>query len=227
MEPFTEDSERLARFAVKKWWKKLAWIPSFEPDDALQLAREEIWKAQQTYDPEKGAFSTYALRLVIRRFRNECLFYTRKKRGPERHNAALDATINGVSGCLTIADTLASPEELPERVAERLQLQAVFRQATPRQALIVERRLRGETQCEIARAMHLSQTVISAELVALRRTIERKEPGMPYRICKTCGAHLDPDERCDDCDGPPPRAAPPYNPTKPATPVDNTKEEHL
>jgi RNA polymerase sigma factor (sigma-70 family) len=183
--------------------QKLAWrlvnalhdkLPLLDPDDLFQEAQVGLLLAADTYDPRRGAsFATWAMW----KMRGETTTFIRRQIGDKVANGlavlSLSAPVNnGSIGAQHIGergdeliDTIASADAGPEDLVASDEIRRDARETAAqfgdrRGREVVDRRMRSETQAQIADAMDASVSLISS----IERDLLRKVRGQPARVRK-------------------------------------------
>lgn len=138
-------------------------------DDLIQEGMIGLWKACQSFDESRGvAFSAYAFVCI----RNEMGCYLRKELYRSSKSVSIDAVIDEERGPATYADML---EATPKDTAT----QELFEEAMDiikdtDCAEIVQMKLQGMSQVEIARKLSVTEVSISERLHGLYRFVREK-----------------------------------------------------
>jgi RNA polymerase sigma factor (sigma-70 family) len=146
------------RNCVAKFTRNMpTWADLDEYESAAQGA---LVRAAQTYDPAKGAaFTSHAWRHM----QGAMIDFQRKTLGRKHRNPvtdSLDRVFAGTEG-LTLGDTIASSEDVFERVATSLDLVAALREFGRRERSIVMLRAAGVGQQQIAKHYDVTESRIS------------------------------------------------------------------
>lgn len=159
-EQLFEQNQRLAYSVI---WKI---APNFANDEDLkQEALLGLWKACLTWDPKKSQFSTYSVRCI----RNQVYMYFRKQ-APANKQVSLEAVLPGLDR-LTLADMLEEP--IPSIRNERIALKELLLGLSPKETQLVQARLDGKTQAEIAESLGIAQPTCSKMLAKIKIRYER------------------------------------------------------
>jgi len=149
-EQLFHDNLRLAYHFGYQWVHRLTGV--LEAEDILQLAMLGLWKACLGWDPDRGQLSTLAAICI----RNECLRAAQREGRAQAGRRALVASERLVS-----SGAFAHPE-----TAAMLASAAAGVDPVARRAMVSER------QEEAARALGVSQTVVSRHLRKARQKLE-------------------------------------------------------
>lgn len=141
-------------------------FPTFALDeDIKQEALLGLWKACLSWDAMKGKFSTYATRCIL----NQIYQYLRKQ-VPTNKQVSLESVIPGLDK-LTLADMLE--ESIPSIRDERIALKELLSGLSPKETQLVQARLDGKTQAEIAELLGIAQPTCSKMLTKIKIRYER------------------------------------------------------
>lgn len=138
-------------------------------DDLIQEGMIGLWKACQSFDESRGvAFSAYAFVCI----RNEMGSYLRKELYRSSKNVSIDDVIDGEKGPTTYADILkATPKDI---ATQELFEEAMDIIKGTDCAEIVQMKLQGMSQVEIARKLGVTEVSISERLRGLYRFVREK-----------------------------------------------------
>lgn len=151
------------KLAYSILWKK---FPAFALDeDVKQEALLGLWKACLSWDAKKSKFSTYASKCIL----NQVYNYFRKQ-APINKQVSLEAMISGLDG-LTLADMMEEP--IPSIRDEKTALKDLFLGLSPKEIQLVQARLDGKTQAEIAESLGITQPTCSKMLTKIKIRYER------------------------------------------------------
>lgn len=157
------ENENLIYSALKKHY------PSYYHDeDIRQIGRIGLWKACSTYNESKSKFSTYAYSCIL----NELKMHFRKenvtKRKPDEPIRSLNYLYDrDDSDPCSLESILVAPD------IGWLDTEHFIESLTSRQKRIVELRIKGFKQREIAAKLGVVQPTICKELSNIRRKYER------------------------------------------------------
>lgn len=147
-----EDNQRLAHFVMHKHFPRLAF-----DEDMIQEAIIGLWRACQSFDENKAQFSTYAVLCI----RHSVLQALRKEKKSVKASASLGDPI-GEEGTLTLQDVIEDTRPLIDEGS--IDLKDYLEKQDETQKQIVQYRIYGRTQAEIAKKVGLSQAQISRVL---------------------------------------------------------------
>lgn len=146
-------------------WKK---FPTFAKDeDVRQEAMLGLWRACLTWDPKKSKFSTYSTRCIINQV---YMYFRQQKKSPPEMQISLNTPITDTNR-LTLADLLE--ESIPSIRDEQIILKDLIDSLSPQEFQLVQAKLEGKTQSEIAALMSISQPTCSKLLAKIRVRYER------------------------------------------------------
>lgn len=140
-----------------------------EDEDAQQEARIGLWKACERFNPNKGAFSTYAIRGI----RNALHTYWRGEQTLREHypKVSIDAEVKDtLSGELTLGDTLPSKENIEEDYVDIEDLRSIL---TPQEMEVVRLRILEYSYAEIGQAIGVSKQWVNCLLNRIARKVRR------------------------------------------------------
>ena len=144
-------------------WSK---FPTFVGDeDMRQEAFLGLWKACLSWDPSKSKFSTYSTKCVL----NQIYMYFRKQ-APLNQQISLSTPIAGTTK-ITLADMVEEP--IPSIRDEKIALKELFEGLSPKEIQLVQARLDGKTQAEIAESLGIAQPTCSKMLAKIKVRYER------------------------------------------------------
>ena len=137
-------------------------------EDLVQEGMIGLWKACQTFDPaRKNSFATYATVCI----KNQMAMYIRKETKRVNQTVSLDAFINK-EGKDTYIDILAAPEDKPN---DAVLLDAIMKEAQNSDCYaILQLKLKGETQAQIAEELGISQSSVSEKIRRFYANIRSK-----------------------------------------------------
>lgn len=171
---FFNHNIRLTTHVAKKYLGS-----GIEYDDLSQMAALGLWKAVETFKPEKGFhFATYAIKVM----NNEILMQLRKGKGTalvdEKRVVSMDSLLNVDQNgeTLTFEDILASDYFEVDDTVMGNELNDIIRtfieNCKPRDAHIVKMYLNGKNQKVIAARVNLSQSYISRIILKFKKNIK-------------------------------------------------------
>jgi RNA polymerase sporulation-specific sigma factor len=165
--------EPLMNKLVRRWP-----IPGFDYEDGLQIAAIGLWKAWETWDPQRGgSFLTHAFNCITRRLQVELKRAGCAKRIPRSAISSLDALCAGEEGGTASArvDMIESTTPSPERVAEAADTlrRVVVAAQSERNAQVVLLHAAGESRSELAERFGVSASRIYAVLTETRDRFEK------------------------------------------------------
>ena len=132
-----------------------------EAEDVCCAVIERAWTHLASYDPRKGAFSTWLFRIAHNMFVN----YVKQQQRQQRHRVDLQSDWEDV------ASDAPSPEQEMLRREEQAQLMRSVRKLSLRQQEILALRFAGSlTNREIARVLEMNERTVSVTILrALRK----------------------------------------------------------
>jgi len=169
-----DDIDRLARFGLRKMGSRGSFFMQMFAEDVLQEARIVVIRAAKTYDPKKGAFSTYvvgamwtALQAIDRRYYKK-----------EEISADINAEFDEVEGSRAIEALSQPPPEFAGPADEHL---SIIRQGirltkgVPQARLkqIVQYRLEGRTYDDIGELMGVSRQRVHNQFVEFEHSVRK------------------------------------------------------
>lgn len=138
-------------------------------DDLIQEGMIGLWKACQSFDESRGiAFSAYAFVCI----RNEMGSYLRKELYRSSKNVSIDDVIDEEKGTATYADMLGATQK--DTATQELFEEAMDIIKGTDCAEIVQMKLQGMSQVEIARELGVTEVSISERLRGLYRFVREK-----------------------------------------------------
>lgn len=130
-------------------------------DDLIQIGRIALWKACLHFDPSKGSeFSSYACQAIY----NDMLCAITRKYNKLMSNEVSYDTIaytDPKGNTVTIADTIPSEDAFDAIEMKVAVEQFISACKNPRMRCIIEKKLDGYSQIEIARELGLSKSYVS------------------------------------------------------------------
>ena len=159
-----EDNIGLVKKFVEK--KKLKY------DEWYDLMCVAICEAAITFNPEKGKFSTHAFWKMQQKLTNEAVNMNRNKRGNGDKPKRLDQTIRVENEDYTLAELIASEDNVEESAVLRKNMADMMKRLTKTEQIIAAELANGTTQKEIGAKMGLSQQCINAYIKVMRRRLE-------------------------------------------------------
>lgn len=142
-------------------WTEFAWFllwkhfPNLALDDDIkQEALLGLWKACMTFEEGKAQFSTYASQCIINQIRQVL-----RKRSNAPKTVSLSTPISLEDDNLTLADVIEDP--VPSIDEGYIDLKEFLRGLSDRDKKLVQLRLQGKTQKQIAHEMGLAQSYCS------------------------------------------------------------------
>ena len=157
-----EENYKLAMYFLWKHYPAVAM-----DEDMQQEAFLGLWKACLSYDPGKAEFSTwagYGVRCqVLMALRKDCR---------QLDTVSLEATIEGTEG-LKLEDIVS--EVVPSICDGYIELMDFLRNLPEKKQLLVQCRLEGMTQHEIAKRIGYSQAYCSRMLKAIRQEYSNRK----------------------------------------------------
>lgn len=157
---------------VESWLKKTAGVSSENEEDVRQAGLVALWRAAETFRPDKGAnFGTYASTCIRRAIYKEV-----KKDNKRSNQTSLDLLLNEGSGSAALsvnesdafADGGSSVIKLMMRTAETLQS---VRERKGVLALAMY--LQGYSKAEIAKAQNIKESSCTAMISVGRKVLQR------------------------------------------------------
>ncbi len=142
-----------------------------EAQDALQETFLQAYRALNSYDPGRGAFSTWLYRITV----NHCL----NRRRARRPQVRLDPTQ---------LEAIASPVDLEGEISENLQLQRALEHLSEKlRVVVVLRYFLDPSYAEMAEVLEIPlgtvQSRLNQALQNLRRALQAaKQPGENFSL---------------------------------------------
>ena len=161
------DNQKLAYFTLHRYFKTLA-----DDEDFQQEALVGLWRACKAFDPERGCmFSTLACQCI----RNAVLYELRQRK---RHEVSGDfslddapPTIASDNTCATLADIIEDPHA--QDAHEVLDGKQYLQGLPEDERAILEMRMQGMSQAQIAEITNQSQGNLSKRLKRIRAGYEK------------------------------------------------------
>ena len=149
----------LARSMVtKNGWR----AGGIEYDDKLSLAYLGLIYAADHYNPEIGAFSTYACNIIKGTLSRPYKLAIKKKRIPQNQIISLDAPVKSTEGAMRISDIVPDRKRFEEHSVNRIILRDALEKLCERdQKLISINFVLDMTQTECKRVLGISQAHVS------------------------------------------------------------------
>lgn len=142
-------------------WTEFAWFllwkhfPQLALDeDIKQEASLGLWKACMTYDRDKSQFSTYAAPCILNQVRQVL-----RKRSYEPDTVSLSTPVEVEDDSLALEAMLEDP--VPSIDESYIDLKDFLRGLNERDKKLIQLRLQGKTQKQIAQEMGLAQSYCS------------------------------------------------------------------
>ena len=133
-------------------WKH---YPTFAKDeDMKQEALLGLWKACMAYDKDKSQFSTYAGQCILNQVR-----MVLRKQSYEPDTVSLSTPVGGEDESLTLESLIEDP--VPSIDEDYIDLKDFLRGLNKRDKKLIQLRLQGKTQNQIAQEMGLAQPYCS------------------------------------------------------------------
>lgn len=130
-------------------------------DDLIQIGRIALWKACLNFDPSKGSeFSSYACQAI---YNDMLCAITRKYNKLMSNEVSYDTIVytDPKGNIVTIADTIPSEDAFDAIEMKVAVEQFLSTCKNPRTRYIIEKKLDGYSQIEIARELGLSKSYVS------------------------------------------------------------------
>lgn len=138
-------------------------------DDLVQEGLLGLWKACNTFDPEKGAeFSTYAVKCI----KNEMGMFLRKI-GKSQEELSLDRPLNTECNATFLHLVEEVNVEEDDSKSEAIQMLIDVAKETGNERLI-ELKLQGMKQVDIAKELHVHPATISERMRFLYEKVRNK-----------------------------------------------------
>ena len=143
-----------------------------ELEERLQIASLGFMKAFNSYNNLKVPFIAY-LQLVVN---NEFLMEFRKKKRLEKFNTiSIQSTIQHLKNDdLTIEDTLEDNSTYIEDNELKLALDKIYSKMREKDVYIINRRLQGATQNEIAKELNMSRSNICRRIEKFQKELIKR-----------------------------------------------------
>lgn len=142
-------------------------------DDLIQEGMLGLMKAANTFDSEKGRFSTYAAMCI----RNEMFMFMRRMRKSYDKEISLytPVGIDPDGGEIYLIDTIASKSENAEDELDFKTAVQFINEQSERNQAIMKMRLDGFTMTEIGKVLGISQSYVSRLLQGLLQKYRKCE----------------------------------------------------
>lgn len=167
-EELFNENLKLVTFAIKRATANHSnWFKSYHYDDVKQHAYLALYKACQTYKPELGEFSTYAVMCIIRdigHYVDRVTHYRRKG-----HATSLVSLNEPVGDGLTIADIVEDKQ--PDDVTWIW----TDKRLNDEQKNICKMTYEGYTQEEIGKKINCSRGMVNKKLIQIRKIFKEDE----------------------------------------------------
>ena len=166
-ERLTEEQRKLVNDnigLVKKFFEK----KRLKYDDWYDLMCITLCEAAITFDPEKGKFSTHAFWKMQQKLTNEATNMNISKRGNNDKTMRLDQTIRVDNESYTLAELIASDDNVEESAVLRKNMADMMKRLTKVQQIIAAELAKGTTQKEIGEKLGLSQQLINTYIKQMR-----------------------------------------------------------
>lgn len=138
-------------------------------DDLIQEGLLGLWKACQTFNADRGvAFSTYAFVCI----RNQMGMFMRKENRYCSHKRSLDDYIDGNRSEDTLLDMVPAPER--DREFDEMLAYVIEKLEDKRCAEIIELKLAGTPQKEIAKKLCMSEALVSEKLAYVYKILREE-----------------------------------------------------
>lgn len=135
-------------------------------DEYYDIAAIGLCKAAMNYDVSKGYnFSTFATSIIINEIRQEMRRLSSLKWIPQEIIISIDEPIKSIEdGSLTVKDTLRSNKNIESDILTKLIFKDYVDTLKPLHRDILELRMNGHTQREIAQMLSITQSMVSRVL---------------------------------------------------------------
>lgn len=159
-----EQNQNLAYYIAKRFYTG----NQFDDDDIRQVALIGLWKATETWEKEKSAFSTYASKVIT----NELLQEVRKRKRKKNDTISYDAYVESCEGEVSYLDLLASPVNEMEFVEISMDFPKAIELLSDKEKSLIAIYISNPniTQQEVANEMHVTQAHISR----MRKKVQQK-----------------------------------------------------
>ena len=108
----------LVKFAIGKYLQHA--LVCIEYDDAVSIGNMALCKAAETYNPNYGTFSTYAIKIIIQHIHSAMRQHTRKKRGAGYITISLDNCVD------TSYATLGVKQDISNNIIDKIAFEPVW-----------------------------------------------------------------------------------------------------
>lgn len=155
-----EDNMNLVYFVINKYY------PTFRHDeDLIQTAMVGLCQAADIWNEKRGAFSTFATRLILSRIQDE--FRYRKKHS---NQYSLDYMVSSKDeDAVCFGDLLAGQSDI-----DWIDVDEVRRNLTDTEQKVFDMKLSGVDKSEIAEQIGCSQQLVNKKLRKIKRMLEDK-----------------------------------------------------
>lgn len=145
-----EQNMRLVHWVVGRYF------PSYcLDDDVIQEGYIGLWKACKAFNPERGAFATYAVPCILNNIR---MHFRRQSKAELLCTVSIDAEVPGQDG-ISFAEFIEDPRGTPEYAEGKVWQFIAGLQGI--EAKVMQQLLQGTTQAEAAKALGISQSYFS------------------------------------------------------------------
>lgn len=170
-----QSNERLIWFVIHRYFSDL---PGDVQEEVYEEGRYWLWKAATNYDPERSAFSTFAV-LLLRNGMGRWLQDIAKRRKGLGEVLSLSTPLSEEDDEATLGDIIEAPDCLEDQVDIRNTIDTV--KQSPVGRLMVE----GMSQTEIAKKLNWPIVDVRLEQWRLLREVDGREPATkPKRVAR-------------------------------------------
>lgn len=150
-----EQEELFHQWTEFAWFLLWKYFPQLALDeDIKQEALLGLWKACMTYDKDKAQFSTYAGQCILNQVRQVL-----RKQSYEPDTVSLSTPVGDEDENLTLEGMIEDP--VPSIDEGHIDLKDFLRGLNERDKKLIQLRLQGKTQKQIAQEMGLAQSYCS------------------------------------------------------------------
>lgn len=168
-------NERLIWFVIHRYFSS---VPADAREEMYEEGRYWLWKASINYNPEKGAFSTFAVR-VLRNGIGRWLQDIANRRNGLGNVVSLSTPLSEEDDEATLGDIIEAPDCLEDQVDIRNTIDSV--KQSPVGRLMAE----GMSQTEIAKKLNWPVVDVRLEQWRLLRQVAGWEPATkPKRVAR-------------------------------------------
>ena len=135
-------------------------------EEMVQVAMVGLCQAAETWDEEKGLFTTYSGRCIRNQLNSEFVYKNRMCRSGDA--ISLESPLAGTDGETTLGESLVGQSDV-----ELVEVQTFYDNLTDAQKQLVDLRLLGYRNADIARMLGTSRSCITQRLRILEKRWEK------------------------------------------------------